>query len=170
MRSPTITARSRDSGERGRDDLALLDAGAVEVAADHELEVPREIEVLEDALGEHRRLRRRQRDAPPLRAQPRQQLGNARVDLVLVQAAVGEVLAIVLDRALRLVGREAERLLERLVQRRADQRRERVRVGRLEAALAQRVLDRARDARLGIGERPVEVEQHCAPGANAPPP
>jgi hypothetical protein len=140
------------------------------MAADHELEVLGEIEVVEDALRVDRRLRRRQREPASVRAQPREELRNSRIDLVLVQAAVREVLAVVLDAALRLVGREAEGVAERVEERRTDQRRERVGVGRLDAALAQRVLDRACDAGLGIGQRPVEVEEECGPGANARPP
>src|SRR5262249_17735703 len=81
-------------------------------------------------------------------------------------SAVREILAVVLDRLARVRGGHPEVTAEGELERWADQPLERVRIGHGPAALAQRVLDRARDARLGIGERAVQVEQdrlgHCS--------
>jgi len=73
-----------------------------------------------------------------------------------------EVLAVVGERLARVVGRQPEQLAERALERRPNARLERLCVGYREPAPAQRLLDSARDARLRVGERAVEVEQQRA--------
>jgi len=84
--------KRRDARQRVCDHLALLDALSVQEAADDQIEVLGEIEVVEDALREDGRLRRRQPDAYLRVAQVAKQSGNSRVDLVLVQTLLREVL------------------------------------------------------------------------------
>ena len=146
------------SFEGGDDDLVLVHAAAVELTADDGVEGPGQTEVVEDASGEDRRLRGRQDEAAVFRERF-EQLGDARVELVLEDARVGEVGPVVLDGALRAGVVEPEVALEGLLERRADEVAQRRLGQRIEPERADRELDGARDAEVRIGERPVEIEE-----------
>jgi len=95
-----------------------------------------------------------------LPAQALEAFENARVHLVLEHPRLLEALPIEPHRAVHEGGvARLQQLGEGLMQRRADETPQRRRRGCRPPEARERVLEAARDARPGIGERAVEVEE-----------
>jgi len=86
-----------ESIEDMSDDFGFGIAGTVEFAARHSFKVRIELKVSQNSLREDPWLRGGKKEASPLAPQGSQELGNAWVNLVLIQAYGGETFAIERD-------------------------------------------------------------------------
>jgi hypothetical protein len=148
------------------DQLGLVAAAAVELAAVHAVESGAQPEVHGDALGVDGRLRGRDETAPAAPARVREQLGDACVHPVLPPAALREALAVVGDGGVDATPRYAlpEQLAEDVAERRADVARQVLVRGRWDAEPRESVSKAPDDAFARIGERSVQVEQQGQQG------
>lgn len=148
-----------DMVEEQRDNLRLVAAAAVQLAAHDDAERGAQIVFFQNPCGEHLRLGGRQRQNRTRARKRKQQLGNAVDDAVFKYADVRKAFAVIADRFFAVRRRKPVKPAERFLQRRADEVRQRVAFG-LNAEFRKRVLDAARDALLRVGQRPVKVEQN----------
>ena len=155
--------RSRQLRHRVRDDRGLVVAGALEVRAADEREMPGQAEVLEDAGGRVGRLRRGDGQRQARVAQAGQQLRDPVVHLVLEQADVVVPLAVLRDGHVDVGVRHREVLAERDGQRRAEERADRRVVGMVDAHRIERVAQAVDDAGGRVGEGAVEVQEDGPP-------
>src|ERR1700704_5370638 len=142
------------AGEDVRDQVALVGPPPVELAAVYALEEPGQGEVLDDSHGEDLRLGGDDEGAIAEGTERPHRLGRLRIERVPEQAAI-ERERPVQERAVRGVQQAGEASTKG----RADTPVQIVGLGGRPAEPGHRVLDAARDSRLGVGERPVQAEK-----------